>query len=83
MSSHQEAMLWQAYYSLNVSIINVKTEIELIENQLVEDEESTMWDFSGTDIKTKLQYWKSLLERYQTLQEEYLQELQSVNSVNL
>lgn len=89
MSPQQELMLWQAYYSLNVSIINVKTEIELIENQsITEEEESTnssvkiRWDFSSTDTKTKIHYWKSLLEKYQILQQEYLKELQSVNSVN-
>ncbi len=89
MSSHQEAMLWQAYYSLNVSIANVTTEIEIYESQSITEEESTdssiriNWGFSSTDTKTKLQYWKSLLEKYQTLQQAYLVELNRLNSVNL
>ena len=82
-------MLWQAYYALNVQIANATTEIEIYESESIAEKENTdssikiKWDFSSTDTKTKLQYWKSLLEKYQTLQQEYLKELQSVNSVNL
>lgn len=86
-------MLWQAYYSLNVAIANTKTEIELYERLSKKEKQDEAALDEGTfnflnfkspiDTKGKLQYWTSVLEKYQTLQQEYLTELESFNSVKL